>query len=204
MISRRNIRVKVMQCIYAMEAENESLSENNSVSLLNKYLDNASELFTFSIFLITEVARYAEKHAKNRASKHLPTQEDLNINVKIAGNTILWQILESKSFQSTVKKGKYELLIDQELVKKIYLQLAESEIYKTYIQEDGREKKTEKELLSFIFTDLIMIKLIRNDFINPSHKLRSKEHSVMMMWRNLTASYISFYRMVVAKLADFL
>jgi N utilization substance protein B len=156
MISRRNIRVKVMQCIYAIEAENGSLSENNTVSILNKYLDNASELFTFSIFLITEVARYAETHAKNRASKHLPTHDDLNINVKIAGNTILWQILESKSFQSTVKNGKYELRIDQDLVKKIYLQLAESEIYKAYIQEDGREKKTEKELLSFIFTDLIM------------------------------------------------
>ncbi len=145
-----------MQCIYAAEAENGSITENNAVSLLNKYLDNAAELFTFSIFLITEVARYSETHAKNRASKHLPTAEDLNVNVKIAGNTILWQILESKSFQAAVKNGKYASILDQELVKKIYLQLAESELYHAYIQEDGREKKTEKELLSFIFTDLIM------------------------------------------------
>jgi N utilization substance protein B len=102
------------------------------------------------------VARYAEIHAKNKASKHLPTQDDLNINVKIAGNTILWQILESKSFQAAVKNGKYELLINQDLVKKIYLKLSESEIYQSYIQELSREKKTEKELLSYIFTDLIM------------------------------------------------
>ncbi|MFZ9589645.1 MAG: transcription antitermination factor NusB, partial [Chitinophagaceae bacterium] len=114
MISRRNIRVKVMQCIYALEAENGAISEKNALDLLNKYLDNASELFTFSIFLLTEVARYAETHARNRASKHLPTTEDLNINVKIAGNTILWQILESKSFQAAVKNGKFETLIDQE------------------------------------------------------------------------------------------
>lgn len=165
MISRRNIRVKVMQCIYAAEAENGSLTENNAVSLLNKYLDNAAELFTFSIFLITEVARYAETHAKNRASKHLPTAEDLNVNVKIAGNTILWQILESKSFQAAVKNGKYASILDQELVKKIYLQLAESELYQAYIQEDGREKKTEKELLSFIFTDLIMANELVTDYL---------------------------------------
>lgn len=156
MISRRNIRVKVMQCIYAGEAESTMLTENNAIPLLNKYLDHAANLFTFSIYLITEVARYAEIHAKNKASKHLPTQDDLNINVKIAGNTILWQILESKSFQAAVKKGKYELLINQDLVKKIYLRLSESEIYQTYIQELSREKKTEKELLSYIFTDLIM------------------------------------------------
>jgi N utilization substance protein B len=156
MISRRNIRVKVMQCIYAGEAESVILTEKDAIPLLNKYLDQAANLFTFSIFLLTEVARYAEIHAKNKASKHLPTQDDLNINVKIAGNTILWQILESKSFQATVKKGKYELLINQDLVKKIYLRLSESEIYQTYIQELSREKKTEKELLSYIFTDLIM------------------------------------------------
>jgi N utilization substance protein B len=156
MISRRNIRVKVMQCIYAGEAESVILTENDAIPLLNKYLDQAANLFTFSIFLLTEVAKYAEIHAKNKASKHLPTQDDLNINVKIAGNTILWQILESKSFQAAVKKGKYELLINQDLVKKIYLRLSESEIYQTYIQELSREKKTEKELLSYIFTDLIM------------------------------------------------
>ncbi|MEY2811478.1 MAG: transcription antitermination factor NusB [Bacteroidota bacterium] len=165
MISRRNIRVKVMQCIYASEAENGAISEKNAVNLLNKYLDNASDLFTFSIFLLTEVARYAETHARNRASKHLPTAEDLNVNVKIAGNTILWQILESKSFQAAVKNGKFETLIDQEIVKKIYLQLAESEIYQTYIQEESREKKTEKELLSFIFTDLIMANEDVNEYL---------------------------------------
>lgn len=153
-----------MQCIYATEAENGSFTENNAVSLLHKYLDNAAELFTFSIYLLTEVARYAETHARNRASKHLPSAEDLNVNVKIAGNTILWQILESRSFQAAVKNGKYEARLEQELVKKIYLQLTESDIYQSYIQEDGREKKTEKELLSFIFTDLIMANEDVNDY----------------------------------------
>lgn len=154
-----------MQCIYALEAENGGFSEKSAANLLKNYLDNASELFTFSIYLLTEVARYAETHARNRASKHLPTAEDLNINVKIAGNTILWQILESKSFQAAVKNGKYETLIDQELVKKIYLQLADSDIYRTYIQENGREKKTEKDLLSFIFTDLIMANETVTEFL---------------------------------------
>ncbi|MEY3376211.1 MAG: hypothetical protein RL463_519, partial [Bacteroidota bacterium] len=32
MISRRNIRVKVMQCIYASEAENGAISEKNAVN----------------------------------------------------------------------------------------------------------------------------------------------------------------------------
>ena len=41
------------------------------------------------IYFITEVARYAEKDANIKASKHLATAEDKNINTKLAGNTVL-------------------------------------------------------------------------------------------------------------------
>ena len=43
-----------------------------------------------------------------------------------------------------------------DLIKKIYLSLTETELYKSYKNEEARDKKTEKELLSFIFTDLMM------------------------------------------------
>ena len=43
------------------------------------------------IYFITEVARYAEIDARNRASKHLPTEADLQVNTKIAGNELLME-----------------------------------------------------------------------------------------------------------------
>jgi Mrp family chromosome partitioning ATPase len=39
MISRRNIRVKVMQCLYSAEADSTMVSEGMALSLLKKYLD---------------------------------------------------------------------------------------------------------------------------------------------------------------------
>lgn len=156
MISRRNIRVKVMQCLYSAEADTTMVSEDMAVSLLKKYLDETADLFTFAIFLVTEVARYAEKDSLHRASKHLPTEADLNVNIKLAGNTTLWKILESKGFQPAIKERKLEHLMDEEIVRKIYLKLTETDIYQSYIGQENRDQKTEKELLSFIFTDLIM------------------------------------------------
>lgn len=50
MISRRNIRVKVMQCLYSAEADTTIVSEDNAVSLLKKYLNETADLFTFAIF----------------------------------------------------------------------------------------------------------------------------------------------------------
>lgn len=156
MISRRNIRVKVVQSLYAVESESGDMSEEKAVLLLKKYLDQTSELFLFLVFLITEVARYAEIHAKNKASKHLPSQEDLSINTKIAGNTLLWNILEIPGFASGVKERGFSNQVESAIVKRIYLKLIESEEYKAYIVAESRDKKSEKSLLTFIFTDLIM------------------------------------------------
>ena len=79
MISRRNIRVKVMQTLYAVESQytetgsEELMKPGEPAKLLQKHFDQTRELFVYLIHFLTEVARYAEKDARNRASKHLPT-----------------------------------------------------------------------------------------------------------------------------------
>jgi N utilization substance protein B len=145
-----------MQCLYAVESETGDFKPEQATALLHKYLVQTGSLFAFIIYLVTEIARYAETDSKNRASKHLPSTEDLNVNTKIAGNTLVWKILESASFQTAIKNGHFQQILDAEKVRKIYQKLAESPLYKTYITEQVRENKTEKELLSFIFTDLVM------------------------------------------------
>ena len=80
----------------------------------------------------------------------------MNVNIKLAGNTTLWKILESKGFHTAIKERKLEHLMDEEIVRKIYLKLTETDMYQSYIGQESRDQKTEKELLSFIFTDLIM------------------------------------------------
>ena len=145
-----------MQCLYAAESETTPQTEAYSVKLLQSYLDQTAELFAFTIFFLSEIVRYAETDAKLRASKHLPSYQDLHVNTKMAGNTLLWKILETPSFQTVVKQKHLTQKLNQDLVRKIYLSLIETEVYKSYIVEENRDKKSEKELLAFIFTDLMM------------------------------------------------
>ena len=145
-----------MQCLYAAESETTPQTEDYSVKLLQSYLDQTAELFAFTIFFLSEIVRYAETDAKLRASKHLPSYQDLHVNTKMAGNTLLWKILETPSFQTVVKQKHLTQKLNQDLVRKIYLSLIETEVYKSYIVEENRDKKSEKELLAFIFTDLMM------------------------------------------------
>ncbi len=156
MISRRNIRVKVMQVLYMMEIALEDGAIKNPVNELQKQFDKSKELLVYILYFITEVARYAETDAKNKANKHLPTTADLNINTKLAGNGLLWIILENPSFVKEVEALQPKHLIDTNLLKKVYTNLVETNEYQTYIIEQSRNKGFEKDMLRFIFTNLLL------------------------------------------------
>lgn len=145
-----------MQCLYAVETGSGEFSEKEAVSLLKKYLEQTENLFLFCIFLITEVAQYAEADSRNRAGKHLPSEQDLNVNTKISENELVTRITSSTGFMQSIKDRKLALLVDRELVKKIYLGLTASTLYQDYISAPERDKKFEKEIISYLFTDLIM------------------------------------------------
>jgi len=163
MISRRNIRVKVMQTLYSIDSMNGDVKPGEAVSILTKKIEQSRQIFTYLVYFITEVARYSETDARQKASKHLPTTADLNINTKIAGNELLWKIVEEATFKKAVAEVKPQHIIDTELLKKIYLQLVSSPEYAEYIEEQSRNTKLEKEMLEFIFCNLM---LPNEDFIN--------------------------------------
>lgn len=157
MISRRNIRIKVMQLSYALETINDQSDKKDPIKSLKNLLDNSRELCTYMLYYITEVARYAEKDASHRASKNLTSAHDLNVNIKIAGNEIVWKIIENKSFISALEQYKPHLLEEgQNMIKKTYQALIQTEEYRTYIAENGRSKKSESAILEFILNDLLL------------------------------------------------
>jgi transcription antitermination protein NusB len=171
MISRRNIRVKVMQSLYTLDSFSNDLKPGQAANLLRKQIDQTAQLFVYLVYFISEVARYAEKDAIKKASKHLPTQNDLNINTKIAGNELLWKILEDPAYKEAVAEIKPQHFADEELLRKTYQALIGSEEYEEYIIMPGRDKKSEKDILEFIFTDLMLpnenfISHVEEHFIN--------------------------------------
>lgn len=156
MISRRNIRVKVMQTLYSLESQEDSVKSGDAAKMLKRHFDQSRQLLVYLLYTITEVARYAETDARIKASKHLPTAEDLHVNTKIAGNELMWKILEHPSFMQAVKEEKTANLMDTETLKRLYLGMAASEKYQQYILVKARDRKAEKEMIEFILTDLLL------------------------------------------------
>jgi len=145
-----------MQTLYALDTAQDVPVPGKADKLLEKNLEQSRHLFTYLIYFLTQAARYAETNARLRSSRHLPSAEDLNVNIKIAGNEVLWKILENPSYQKAVEEIKPEQWDGAEMIRKTYLQLVEEAPYKEYIQLQERNKKSEKNILEFIFTDLML------------------------------------------------
>jgi N utilization substance protein B len=156
MISRRNIRVKVMQTLYTMATRENEVKTGEPRKILQAHFDQTRSLLVYLTWFLTEVARYAETDAHNRASKHLPSSNDLNVNTKIAGNELLWKMLEDTSLMEQFSKEKPERIADKELIRKIYQELVETSEYKNYIAKGAREKSDEKKIIEFILNDLLL------------------------------------------------
>lgn len=171
MISRRNIRVKVMQTLYTIDSVSGDTGPGEPEGILTKKIEQSRQLFTYLIYFITEVARFAETDARQKAGKHLPSASDLTINTKIAGNELLWKIVEDPTFKAAVSEFKLSHILDTNLLKRTYTELVKSPEYAEYIEVPGRDKKAERKILDFIFTDLMLpdenfISHVEENFIN--------------------------------------
>nr|WP_295874516.1 transcription antitermination factor NusB [uncultured Chitinophaga sp.] len=156
MISRRNIRVKVMQTLYALETmEQSNIKPGTATRLLNEKLDQTCQIFTYLLYSVVQVAQYAETDAQTRASKHLPSAEDLRVNTKIAGNEFIYQITNDKGFQVNLEQWKMRQLTDTDLIRKLYNILVASDAYKAYIADETRTKAGEKEILEYIYKEVL-------------------------------------------------
>lgn len=79
--------------------------------------------------------------------------------------------MEDVSFGAAVREFKLEHVIDTDLLKRTYQELATSEEYQDYIEQKSRDKKSEKRILEFIFTNLMLpndnfISHVEENFIN--------------------------------------
>lgn len=151
-----------MQTLYTVGNLDGEIKEADAQKILEKHFAQTRSLLVYLTWFLTEVSRYAETDAHQRASKHLPTHDDLNVNTKLAGNEVLWKMLADPALKKEISSLKPERLLkeagggDSELIRKTYLHLVETPEYKAYIAVAARDKAEEKKILEFIVNDLML------------------------------------------------
>jgi len=77
MLSRRSVRIKIMQLLYAMDRD-EALTQKDLEKKYKESIDESFQLLLFVTFLITLITEKAIQDHTKRGTKHLPSDFDKN------------------------------------------------------------------------------------------------------------------------------
>jgi len=145
-----------MQTLYSYTASLATDKPLDPQKTLKQHFNQTRSLLVYTAHFLTEVARYAEKDAYKKSHKYIPTEKDLNVNTKLAGSNLLWQILDLNEFKIALNNEKPERFIDEELIKKIYTQLAASQQYHHYISINQQSLQEDRKIFEYIFSELML------------------------------------------------
>lgn len=151
MLSRRNLRVKVMQVIYSIEHNNQ-LEPAEAVNVLQRNVEKAYRLLFYTGSLFVRIADYVKKESEVKTSKFLPSDEDLRFSTRLSGNPLIDALRKNKKVQDQLKLQQSEE--ETLLVRDLFKSLASKPEYKLYcVQEESTEG--DRSILLFLH-NLIM------------------------------------------------
>lgn len=154
MISRRYLRVKTFQALYAyFQSEDRNVKKAENELFLS--LERMYDLYLFFLALGVELVHQSELKIEDDKTKRLPTENDLNPNLKFVNNAIFKLLAKNTALNAQLKEKKITWLADQELVSKFLVFLRQHEVFTTYLTTKETSFEEEQKLVVDIYKKVI-------------------------------------------------
>lgn len=172
MLSRRLLRIKVVKSLYThfkSEKGSITVSEKNMLLSINK----TYELYNQVLALAVEVADCAANKIELGRNKMLPSEQDLNPNMRFVENAAIAKIRESETLYDFMSVRSLGWSQYPEVAKKLYAALEESDFYREYMAAETTSFDKDVKLLENFFVSVVQD--------NEALEAAIEEQSIMWM-----------------------
>ena len=145
MLTRRHIRVKVLQSIYAYnQSENKNLEKQEKFLIYN--MEQMQELYLVMLQLIIALRDQAENFLIISQKKHLATDLEKNPSRLFIENKVIELIASNEAFSDIIKKRKLNYWeIDSEYVTIIFNSLKKQDWYSEFLSQKVTNYQEDKD-----------------------------------------------------------
>ncbi len=154
MISRRNIRIKLLQALYAYSMNDVNDLAKGEKELL-KSIEKIYALCIHHLSLIVEVFDFAETRIEMAKKKFRPSHEELNPNLRFIKNRVYENLKSNVFFQKRVDEYKINWSDRKDIVESIYTKLVKSDSYKDYMTDESPSYKKDRDIIFYIYENYI-------------------------------------------------
>lgn len=163
MLNRRHLRIKVLQILYAFfqSKEIDVVKAQNELLLS---VERMYDLYLYLLLTIPELKRAAETNNENRKNKLRPNESDLLPNLKWVENSLVLKIEESKELNkvSSARKLNWLGAENQEIFRKMFLQVKDSETYFEFMENGLKDFEEDKKFALALFKN----EIINSEFLH--------------------------------------
>lgn len=134
MINRVLIRAKVVQMLYAYMVSKDSMTLTMAKKELTKSLDKSYELYNALLKLMIELTDVQDLRLDEAKHKFLPTEEDLNPNMRFVENEFVKRLRADQTLADFVDDKKINWRDDELFVRLLLDKILRSEEYQEYME----------------------------------------------------------------------
>lgn len=158
-----------MQSLYAYFSTKENNMPVAEKSML-KHIEEVVELNLVILSLLVELVKYADNFFEDGKKKHLPTEADLNPNRRFVENKVIALIREDQALMDKIAKvSGIWLKNDHDVIRKLFKQLLQSDLYKNYIANDNNTIKVDQRF----FVNALNDHILNNELVHHIFEERS-------------------------------
>ncbi len=150
MLSRRHLRIKVLQALYAFTVSSNDRLDLGEKELLRS-LDKLYEIYIYQLSLIIEIVNFARKRLEENKLKFFPTEDDLNPSNRFVENKLYEKLVNNIDFQDYIQKFKINWSDQEDMIRKFMAEIRESKEFKDYLQAPECSFEDDKEIFVKIY-----------------------------------------------------
>jgi len=156
MLTRRHIRLKIMQIIYALRISDFEYTKETEKKLLES-IDSTYELYLILISFLIEILKKAQEKHLISQKKLLSDQNNIYDNKKFIKNQFLNLLKSNHLFNEEINKRNLNLWhLDFKYVDLIYENLTKSELFSDYIDNDEISYENDKNFIAKFYKNIIV------------------------------------------------
>jgi N utilization substance protein B len=152
MLNRRHLRIKVLQSLYGFfQTENADYVKVERELLTS--VDRIYDLYLYLLLSFSELKAISERRLEDRKSKIRPSETDINPNRKFVSNKLITILEDSYELRRCAEASKVNWIgdADQEMFRKILLQIEEGETYFEYMNNGESSFEDDRAFLIELF-----------------------------------------------------
>ena len=131
MLSRRNVRIKIMQVLYA--AQRQERDDLRSIqSHYSQLVRRSFEVYLQNLLILQRTCEYAKQDAVTRKTKLRPSEEDLAFAPTLASNPAVRSLTDNKELSRLYDRYHIRSLTDADQIKQLYRDFLGTETYLAY------------------------------------------------------------------------